>query len=315
MGILILRSSASGGGAPGSWADAYTTAANVYTELGTDGRIVGVRGSSASDYAPSVTMGNGGSVTRIANGSFDAAEDALRVVPPNTEVGGAGQYSGIMGAVQLTPGGVNTIRQINWRWLATHGSTYWSHSPNSKVTGILMSATNSSPSVSPKRAAIFDQAWAPPTPQQKVFSVTYGTTQSYHEPDAGVDGGAEEDKLFYLRASANHSNDPPIFGNECICFEQVVTTPGYNGQTDGRNKLYVWTRDGVVSAASLDIPFSYAVDYDPTKIYITDTEYLGGYWNEVGTEHPDNFIDYSHVAFAANMGASDVIGPPPGFLL
>lgn len=314
MGILILRSSAAAV-ISSEWADVYTTAANVYTELGTDGRIVGVRGSSASDYAPGVTVGNGGSVTRIANGSFDGSEDALRVIPPNTEVGGAGQYCGILVGVQLTPSGVNTIRQINWRWLQYAGPTFWSHSSNSKVTGVLMSATNSSPSVSPKRAAIFDQSWSPPTPAQKVYAVTYGTTQSYHEPDSGIDAGSEANKLLYLRSSANHSNDPPIIGAEWVCFEQVVTTPGYNGQTDGRNKLYVWTRDGVVSAASLDIPFSYAGDYDPSKIYITDTEYLGGYWNEVGTEDPDNFMDYSHCAFASNMGASDVIGPPPGFLL
>ena len=312
MGVLITRSSV----VPiTAWADVYVTAANIYTELGTDGRIVGVRGTSASQYASGVTVGNGGSVTRNANGSFDGAEDALRVVPPNTEVGGAGQYCGILVGVQLTPSGVNTIRQVNWRWLAYHGSTYWNLSSNSKVTGILMSAANSSPGAAVKRAAIFDQSWSPPTPAQKVFAVTYGTTQSYHEPDSGIDAGAEADKLLYLRSSANHSNDPPIIGPEWVCFEQVVTTPGYNGQADGRNKLYVWTRDGVVSAASLDIPFSYAVDYDASKIYITDTEYLGGYWNQVGTEDANNFIDYSHCAFASNMGASEVIGPPPGFLL
>jgi hypothetical protein len=314
MGILILRSSA--GVAPGGdWADVFTTAANAYTQLGTDGRIVGIRGSSTSDYAASVTPDNGGSVTRLANSSFDSAEDALHVVPPDAEPGGGAQYCGILVGVQLTPSGVNTIRQLNWRWLAYHGSTYWSHSSNSKVTGVLMSAVNSSPGASVKRAAIFDQQWAPPTEEQKVFGVTYGTTQSYHEPDSGIDAGDEEDKLFYLRSSANHSNDPPILGAEWVCFEQVVTTPGYNGQTDGRNKLYVWTRDGLVSAASLDIPFSYAGDYDPTKIYITDTEYLGGYFNDAGLADPDNFMRYSHCAFASNMGASDVIGPPPGFLL
>lgn len=302
--------SAGGGGEGGEWADVYVTTDEVGPELATDGRIVGIRGTTVEDYALTLTPGNGASVTRLPLSSFDSAEDAIEMIPPSNATA---QYAGIMNTGLGAGVGGLTIRQLNWRFLVYFGSTWWSHSPNSKFTGVLMSATNSSPGDAPKRAAIFDQRWSPPTPAQKVLAVTYGTTQSYHEPDSGVDAGDEEDKLVYIRSSANHSNDPPIIGPEWICMEQVVTTPGYNGQTDGRNKLYVTTRDGVVNAASLDIPFSYAGDYDPSKIYITALEYLGGYFNDGGTADANNFVMFSHVALASNMGADEVIGCPPGF--
>lgn len=295
-------------------ADVYTTAADAWTELGVDGQVVGIRGTSTSDYGAVLTPGNGGSVTRIANGAFDGVEDALRIVPPSETVGGEGQYCGILHALPLSPGGVNTVRQINIRWLAEHGPTYWSHSSNSKVTGVLMSAVNASPGVSVKRAAVFDQAWPPrPDHDQKVLGVTYGTTQSYHEPESGIDEGDEEDKLCYLRGTDNHANSPPIIGTDCVCFELEVTSPGYNGQTNGRNKLYMWTRDGVVTERYLDIEFTYAEDFDPSKIWLTDVEYLGGYWNDAGTADENNYVDYQHCALSANRDLDDPIGPPDGF--
>lgn len=309
MGFLILRSSAS---VAAAWADVFVTAANVGPELATNGRVVGIRGSAASDWEIALTANNGGSVTRVANASFDSNEDAIEIIPPS---GPNAEYVGILNAVNLR-GTSNTVRQINLRWLAYHGSTYWSHSTPTKLTGFLMSATNSYPADAPKRAAVFDNRWPTGAEAEKVFAVTYGTTQSYHEPDSGIDIGADVDKLCFLRSSANHSNNPPIIGPEWVCFEQIVTTPGYNSQSDGRNKLVMWTRDGVVSEAYLDIPFSYAgADYDSSKIYLISTEYLGGYFNDAGTADANNFARYSHCAFSANRSLDSYIGPPPGFLL
>ncbi len=316
-------------GVSGEWADAYVTnMASVPTQLATDGRRVGIRATSLADIGQSVTSGNGASLSIVTNGSFDGLENAVRVNPPTALVGGEGQYACILRNVDLWGNGSKDIAQCNFRWLQFYGSRYFDSSGASKLSGYKIGPALTPGGGSPARAGVWenwDTAWS----NWKYISITSNTVQVYHNPmigvppldsfaqGEGVDTAPDTTKLYQMRGSASHGATPPIIGNEWICYEFVCDTRQDRGNANGIVKLLMWTRDGVIAARNLNCPINRdqgAVPWSFSNRYIALFEYLGGYWgSKVGNGDANAYTMYSHMTFAANMGISELIGPPAGF--
>jgi hypothetical protein len=325
---LITQSGAryytqAGGGGGGEWADVYTTSSGLGAALATDEQIVGLRGVNTSEYGAFVGPNpNGGSITLIADCSFDG-EDCIELVPPdecqssvdcpNPELDNAG-YVTILNGVNITNGGTHAISQINIRFLFNMGSRYvdLASGPKWLCVQAYTAPNNGSPN---NRACLFEgyvSAFS-----GRVIGVTSDETQNYHEPIVpdcwSADCGTANQKILITRATANHGGSPAVTGaGEWICIEMEWDVSTTNGNPDGRNKVYIDTRDGVISRTS-----SIPLDYEPSWNYAIDSiaviEGLGWYWNVDGVANADNKILYSHVAVSANREPDERIGCPPGF--
>lgn len=311
----VARAVAASGGGGGSsdWADVFVTHANVGPGLATDGVIVGLRGTSVSDYGSRVTVGNGGAIDRITNDSFDGAEDSLKLTPPDTILGGSGnaEYVGICNGTDLSDSGNNSILQMNFGFCYYVGSRFIDLAAQPKMTGFLMAASPGAATDS--RAAIFEGRYS----GYRIMGATANTVQSYHEPEDGYSpaSGDANNELARWTTTASHAATPPTIGQEWVYIEQEVDCRRTRGNADGRNRIYIWTRDGVLSGRYLDIPLTWDGGWSFTNnAYIEVFEYLGGYWNDAGTANADSFCKYSHVKYSANRAVGDYMGPPPGFL-
>lgn len=310
---MIYKQPPVAGGGSGDWADVFVTHSDVGPELAADGVIVGLRGTTTSDYGSRVTAGNGGAITRIANDSFDGLEDSLKLDPPDTIMGGSGnaEYVGICNGTDLWDAGANTIRQMNFGFCYYVGSRFIDLAAQPKMTGFLMAPSLGAATDS--RAAIFEGRFS----TYRIMGATANTVQSYHEPEDGYspfDGDANNE-LARWTTSANHSATPPRIGQEWVYIEQEVDCRQDRGNANGRNRIYIWTRDGVVAGRYLDIPLSWDAGWSfANNDFIATFEYLGGYWNDAGTANADSFCKYSHVKYSANRAVGDYMGPPPGFL-
>lgn len=303
--------------AGGDWADVYTTVAGADAQFTSAGRRVGIRGTTLADYAASSTPGNGGSITIIPNGSFNGTENAIRLVPPNTLVGSNAQYVQFLSGLMVWNGGARVVRQINFSMLCRYAPRYIDLASGPKWIGWTLSQTLGS-EVNPKRLAIFEGFLSQNGVNGRVFGVTYGTTQSYNEPENGFfasSGTAAEKPVFVVNGPAAHSSDPPLIAaGEWFHIEHVVTGPGHDPSApNGRNRLYFRTADRVVDAY-LDIPLSWGADYSAAIQYFSGMEFFGGYFNLAGAQHPDNYADYCNPVIAVNMPLNSRIEPPFGYL-
>lgn len=318
MGILITRSSAVAGGGGGDWADTFVTSSGLSAALATDGAVVGIRGTNTSQYGGEVTVGNGGSLTFVADGAFDG-DDYIRLIPPDTTVGANPQYCAILNGIDITNGGVHQIDQINIAFLMRLGPRFIDLASGPKwVSFQVATAPNGAPA---NRAALFegyfDQAPIAANPG-RVYGVTADETQHYFNPyESGcysADCGPASSYIVVARSSANHAASPPVIGpNEWVHVEMELDVSQSRGNANGRNKLTIRTADGVINR-TLAIPLNHEATWNFAWDSIVGIEGLGWYWNLPGTAHADNWIDYSHVRLSANRAVDNPIGPPPGYL-
>lgn len=297
----------------GDLADTYVAFSGIGPALATDEQIVGVVGSNTTDYGAFVTGGNGGAVTLVSGGAFDG-DDCIKLVPPDTEVGGDAQYVSILRGADVWDGGANDIGTINFRFLFRMASRYIDLASSPKWFSFHVAPTLGGATTD--RIASFETYW--PASSGRVICVTADEVQEYHNPhitDVYSPDGDDTRKLCIIRnGSANHSNDPPILGQEWVCIECQIDTRQDRGNANGRNKIKIWTRDGVVNGQSIEIALTYDSGWDFDDQFIAELEGLGWYWNDAGTANANCYIEFSHFVFSANRDKDDFIGPPPGFL-
>lgn len=303
------------------WADMYGDQTGIEMGISVSRRRYGIRaptlsgwnpeylvGSSVVPYNPAV-VGNGAQFARIANGAFDGIEPAIELRPP-TIFQGANPGNAQILASHLYRGGLNNNAQINIRVVAEFGARYFDLAAETKWDGLLCGSQINQPGGA--RAAVFTQH-NPPTNGPQYFSVTVGTTQTYNYPPEGYssDVGAASTKLCKLSGSPNHSLIAPQIGGpgDFVCLEHVLDARQNRGNALGMNKLYLWTRDGLVNGRFLRIDLTWA-PWDFANQFIQTYEGLGFYFNTTSTAHADNWVRYSHWTIAANLNPDEVIGPP-----
>lgn len=306
--------SSSGGGSPGEWADVYVTANSVGPQLMTDGRVVGVDGTTLSNFLPSISSGNGCTLTFESGGAYDG-ENSIKLTPPTALVGDNADYCSILTNAAVDNAGAKNVQQVNIRFVAVLGPRYVDLAPSPKWVSFQVATAPGGASAN--RAAIFDQYVSDPTyAAGRVWAVTADEVQSYHEPEIAEcyhpDCGTPAQKGFIVRSTANHSGSPAVAGpNEPIYFEMELDVSQSRGNANGRNRLYIKTRDGLINR-TFDIPLNWA-PWDFAWDAIINMEGLGWFWNTAGTAHVDNWIRYSHIAISVNRAVNSPIGPPPGF--
>lgn len=301
--------------AAGGWADVFVAAGAVGPELATDSRVVGVDGTTIDDFLPAISAGNGCTLTFEASGAYDG-ESSVLLVPPDTLVGANADYCSILTNADVDNAGAKDVQQINLRFVAVLGPRYIDLAPASKWLSFHVSTAPGAASTN--RAAAFESYVPEAYAAGRIWAVTADETQSYHEPEIvdcyHPDCGTAEQKGFIVRSTADHSGTPAVGGpNEPIYFELELDVSQLRGNANGRNKLYVKTRDGLIDKY-IDIPLNWEGTWSFTWDAIVNMEGLGWFFNTAGTTHVDNWIRYSHIALSANRAVDDPIGPPPGFL-
>jgi hypothetical protein len=299
----------------GEWADVYVATSGLGAQLATNGLVVGVDGSSINDFEPAITPSTGCSLTVESAGAYDG-ETAIKLVPPdNTSPGNT--YCAIINGLNLTNGGSTDIAQINIRFVAVFGPRYIDLATDPKWLSFQVSTTPGGAVTN--RAAIFERYEADPSMANgRIFAVTSDEKQSWHSPlisdCAYWDCGTPTQKGFIIRTTANHGGSPAVAGpNEPIYFEMELDVRQNRGNANGRNRLYVRTRDGLINR-TIDIPLSWEETWSFTWDQIIAIEGLGWYWNNPGAAaNVDTWIRFSHIALSVNRAVDDEIGPPPGF--
>lgn len=325
-----------GSGPPptGDWADVFVSdVANIGPPLAVNGQRVGIEvGGSFATLSQQLTTANGATMDIVAGGSFDGAENAVRLFPPTTCVGWPtsndpgpcddehnAEYAAWLRNLDLWNNASTNIAQMNVRILVYYGTRYFDLAPNAKSWGLTAtSALTPGGGAVNNRSGYFDNrdaGWS----SFKFPLVTAGTAGVYcnpYDPDSfHIDSCPDANKLYSIGSSANHAASPPRTGGEWICIEQVFDTRQNRGNANGLMKVVVWTRDGVVSGRTISGPLSHNFLWDFAMQYINGFEGLGFYFNAAGTANANNFVMWSHVTFAANMANTNaLIGPPPGFL-
>jgi hypothetical protein len=300
-----------GGGEGGEWADVYVALSGVPAQLATANRVVGIDGTTINDFGPFITADNGCEITFESGGAYDG-ENAVKLIPPDALEQPA--YCGILSS-NLTNSGANDIAQINIRWVAVIGPRYidLASSPKWLCVGISSTAAGSRLN----RACTFETYESSAFANGRIYAITSDETQSWHEPEITdcyhPDCGTAAQKGFIVRTTANHAGSPAVAGpNEPIYFELELDVRQNRGNENGRNRLYVRTRDGLIDR-TIDIPLTWEGTWNFTWDQIIEIEGLGWYFNTPGTAHADNWIRYSHIAISRNRAVNDPIGPPPGF--
>jgi hypothetical protein len=312
-GLMIHGSryySSSGGESPSDWADVFVAADDMGAELATNSRIVGIDGANISAFGANVTESTGCSVTYEAGGAYDG-ENSVLLVPPSS--GGGNSYCAVITS-NVTDSGANDIAQINIRWVAVLGPRYIDLAASAKWLCVGVSSTAGGTRLN--RACTFD-VYDSGSALGRTYSVTSDEVQSWHEPEIAEcwswDCGTASQKGFIVRSTADHSGSPAVAGpNEPIYFELELDVRQDRGNANGRNRLYIKTRDGLIDR-TIDIPLTWDGSWPFTLDQIIEIEGLGWYFNTVGTAHADSWIRYSHIAISANRAVDDPIGPPPGF--
>jgi hypothetical protein len=307
MGIHILRSTAlAAAGAGSAWEDVTVGYSSMPAQLGgTDGRKVRMD-LTGTDWG--TQLGTGASATRIVGGAYDGT-DSIRLIPPTID----DNYACIMRFLDLSNGGTKNVSQVNLGFCIRWGSRYWDLGHTAKVTGILGANTLGDLGVSNARCGFFEAFKdAGGGDLRRVPSVTSTTLASYHEPESGYfqDTGPDTDKLFILGSTSNHANNPPLIATEWLYCEQEVDLRQNRGNTNGRNRLDVWARDGYLGF--LDIELTWNPAWDFSYQYGGSVEYIGGYWNQHATADANNFVEVSHPIVAVNRAKDQRIGPPTG---
>lgn len=309
----VRGTAGTGGGSGGEWADVYVATSGVATELATANRVVGIDGTTVDDWAPSITFPASGCVITYESGGAYDGENSVLLVPPDSGVQPAN--CGIVGQ-NLTNAGANDIAQVNIRFVAVLGSRYIDLASQSKWLCVGISSTPGGSRLN--RACSFTTYEPDPSLANGwVASVTADELQSYHEPEiAGCffwDCGTAAQKFLIVRSTSDHGGSPAVAGaGEPLYFEFELDVRQDRGNANGRSRMYVRTRDGLINR-TIDIPLNWLSSWDFTWDQVIEIEGLGWYWNTAGTAHADNWIRYSHIAVSANRAVNDPIGPPPGF--
>lgn len=308
MGILITRTSVSaGGGGGGDWADTFITdVADLAAALATPGLRVGIDvGSTFTGLGQTITSGNGATMEIRTGGSFDGLENAVRLYPPTALVGENAQYAGWLIGTDLWNGGANSIIQMNLRALVRYGPRYFDLAPDAKCWGFQNSTTLGVGQNN--RLGVFDHR-QPVWNNWKYPYNTIETTPNFHNPPTtgslDSDPSGDVNKLIEIRGSANHGANPPQTGNEWLQFDTMFDLSRVRGNADGIHRLRVRSRDGLVNRV-LPTPLNHEPSWDFDTLYSYLFEGLGFYFNTAGTAHADNWVEWSHVTFAANMDVSD----------
>jgi uncharacterized phage protein (TIGR02218 family) len=295
---------------PSDWEDVTVGMATLGAELATSGRKVRLD-LSGSDYGLRLDTGNGASSSQLMTGAFDASP-AIELRPQTgSSINPNSTYVGVANGADLWNGGSTDVAQVNCGFCIYYGARYIDLAATAKVTGcVAAQSLGGETSASASRAAIFELAYE----GDRIFSITATTITSYHQPVSGIfpEDGPDADKLVRLGTSVNHSNNPPLVGQEWLYIEQEVDYRQDRGNPNGRNRVDVWARDGYLGY--LEIPLTHRPDWDFSYEYAAFWEYIGGLFNNPSTAHSDNFFRISHVIFSNNRAKDDRIGPPPDFL-
>lgn len=299
----------------GDWADTFVTFDGIGPALATDGLVVGIRGTTAAEYGAFASEGNGGSL-EFESGTAYGGEDSIKLIPP--DVGPEPAYCSILYNANITNGGVKEIAQINIRFIAELGSRYIDLASGTKwLSCHVGTAPNASSS---NRACLFEGYEPSAVAAGRIYAVTADETQSYHQPRITdpeacyhPDCGTAAQKGFLVRSTADHGGTPAVAGpNEQIYFEMELDVRRDRGNADGRNRMYVATRDGVIDKY-MEIPLTWEGAWNFAWNCIINIEGLGWYWNTPGTAHADNWIKFSRIALSVNRAVDNPIGKPPGF--
>ncbi len=277
---------------------------------------------SGGDYAPRTTKGNGCVVQMEPDGGLGGAP-GIRVSPPTALVGENAQYCGFASGADLWSGGAVDIAQINIRYALHVGSGYAEaiagNGPKAIIPYTYSALDGSIEPTGNSRPMVFWGSAEPvePASGRASIGVTSGTVQSYQEPEIDywpIGGG---DDALYFGTTPDHGGDAtsgtPVVGDEWIIVEHEIDLRQDRGNPEGINRLYVWTSDGLVSGAILDIPLTWDPGHDFAGRYFGGLDGIGFYWNDPARMVEDSDLVYSHVAFSANRDPGDPIGVPPGF--
>lgn len=318
MARLVHRPTQLAASSGGVWQDVTVGYSGMSSQFATDGRKVRMS-LSGSDWGAQVDAVNGASVTARPGGAFDGS-DAVRIVPPSGATSNPNNtYSAIMRNLDLTNSGTKDVSRVNLGFCVYYGSRYFDLGHQSKVTGILPSQTmaSSAATLAATRAAIYEAFVNPPGDLRRAFSAITGGIAEYFQPPQG--GFANEhpaaDLPVLVGNVSNHANDPPLVGQEWIYMEQRVDFRRTGANPNGRIRLDIWARDGLLGF--LSVPLTNRPDWDFSYQYGHLIEYIGALWNQPGTADANNYLDVSHPIVAVNMPWNDtigsgVIGPPTG---
>lgn len=309
--VSAAAGSAIGGGSSEEWADVYLeTISGIGSQMAVGVRV-GMRPVNLATMGQQLTAGNGASMEIVASGAYDGVEPAVRIYPPTTLVSGEAQYASWLRNLDLWNNGARNIAQLNVRWMQYWGSTYYSHAPPAKVSGVF-AQDSFSPSGGARRQAVWESqnvgGWSP----YKYWGTTSNSAQYY--PGGGIDTFPDSDKLMQIGGAPAHANSPPRVGGEWVCMEQAVDLRQNRGNANGMNKLVLWTSDGVVDGRFIQAPANWDPPWSFTYQYISGFEGLGFYFNTAGTANANNYVMHSHVTFCADMDIDELIGPPAGFV-
>lgn len=277
---------------------------------------------ASGDIGARATEGNGCVLEPGATIGFDGAP-GVRVTPPDVQLGGPkgnSEYCGIAAGADVSRGGVE-VAQLNIRYALFVGRGYADAlAPNNGPKAIIPYVTDAvgTEGIHSRPMAFWGLGLEHDGVWYAGVGVSEGTTASYQEPeDQPWPIGAGQDAL-YFGPAADHTGaatlGTPVVGDEWIVIEHEWDLRRDHGNPDGLNRMWVWTRDGVVAGPRLDIPLTWGADHDFAGDRVSGLDGIGYYWNRPATHVPDGHVTYSHLAFSANRASGDPIGPPPGFL-
>jgi hypothetical protein len=277
---------------------------------------------ATGDYGHRVTPNNGCSVTVEEHGGFGGAAGIRLVLPdafPGGDPEGNAEYCGFASGAPLTRGGLE-VAQLNVRYALFIGSGYAAamNSQGPKAIIPLVTDANGTEGLSSRPMVFWGSGVEHGGVLYGAVGVTEGTVQSYQEPeDSTFPAGPGQDAL-YLGPAPDHTGaatqGTPVIGDEWVVIEHHFDLRQDHGNPNGLNRLFVWTRDGVLAGPILDIPLTWDIGHDFAGDRFSGFDGLGYYWNLPGVRTADDHVIYSHVTFAANRASDDPIGPPPGFV-
>lgn len=301
----------SGGGGGGAWEDVTVNFTGHGSQFGTDGRKVRIN-LNGGDYGARVDTVNGATLTEMPTSAYDGTM-AIKLTPQTGATGnGNNTYVGICNGIDLWNSGAKDVAQANIGFCIYYGSRYIDLAATAKIGGIVGAQTlGGSTSATSSRLGFYENIYGVgsggdgrrvPYPTVRTFSYYPGifvdTSPSLH--------------MCRIGTTVNHANTPCLIGQEWIYFEQEGDYRQNRGNANGRNKIYMWLRDG--TAKTIETDLTYEPSWDFSWRYAAFYEYIGGLFNNTSTANANNFFMVSHPIASVNRAKDDPIGPPPGFL-
>lgn len=291
-------------------------------DLSVPGRVFEVD-MSAGDVDIRVSAGNGCAVTLEQTIGFGGAPGVRLIPPDQLIIDGSdppnSQYCGFASGAPVSRGGVE-VGRLNVRYALFVGRGFAAAiSPGNGPKAFMPVAVDAGGMESRRsRPMTF---WGMPVEHAGVtyaaVGVTDATVASYQEPEDDYWPIGPGHDALYFGPGPDHSGaatlGTPVLGDEWVVIEHEIDLRRDRGNPDGINRLWVWTRDGAIARALIDIPLTWHADHDFTADRVDHLDGIGHYWNKPGLHLADGHVIYSHLAFAANRPSGQPIGPPPGF--